>query len=126
MHATKPQTLAYGLNDSPAGLAAWIVENSVPGVTAMVTQRETLYKDKLLTNLTIYWTTQTINSSCRLYYETMHIRQDPGRRIDLPTAMSIFPKDLSHSRGNGRSSNITCSDGHRCCEAATFRNGRSR
>jgi pimeloyl-ACP methyl ester carboxylesterase len=93
-HATKPQTLAYGLNDSPAGLAAWIVEKFRAWSDCNGDVEKRFTKDELLTNLTIYWATQTINSSCRLYYETMHIWQNPGRRIELPTAMAMFPKDF--------------------------------
>lgn len=94
MHATKPQTLAYGLNDSPAGLAAWIVEKFRAWSDCDGDLEKRFSKDELLTNLTIYWATQTINSSCRLYYETMHNWRNPGRRIELPTAMAMFPKDL--------------------------------
>jgi pimeloyl-ACP methyl ester carboxylesterase len=94
MHGTKPLTLAYGLNDSPAGLAAWIVEKFRAWSDCDGDVEKRFTKDELLTNLTIYWATQTINSSCRLYYETMHIWQNPGKRIELPTAMAMFPKDL--------------------------------
>ncbi|HUI39322.1 MAG TPA: epoxide hydrolase [Methanothrix sp.] len=94
MHATKPQTLAYGLNDSPAGLAAWIVEKFRAWSDCDGDVEKRFTKDELLTNLTIYWATETINSSCRLYYETMQIWRGPGKKIELPTAMSIFPKDL--------------------------------
>src|SRR4051812_731353 len=65
VQATRPQTLAYGLNDSPIGLAAWILEKfltwSDPGT------RDGLSADDLLTNVMIYWTTRTIGSSMRLY-----------------------------------------------------------
>lgn len=94
MHATKPQTLAYGLNDSPAGLAAWIIEKFRAWSDCDGDVEKRFTKDELLTNLTIYWATETINSSCRLYYETTHIWQDPGKRIELSTAMAIFPKDF--------------------------------
>ena len=93
---TKPQTLAYGLNDSPAGLAAWIVEKfrSWSDCDGDVQRRFT--KDELLTNATIYWATQTINSSMRLYYEAEHnpglFKQ--GERITVPCAVALFPKDI--------------------------------
>jgi pimeloyl-ACP methyl ester carboxylesterase len=93
---TKPQTLAYGLNDSPAGLAAWIVEKfrSWSDCAGDVEQRFT--KDELLANATIYWATETINSSMRLYYEAQHnpgpFRQ--GERIEVPSAVALFPKDI--------------------------------
>lgn len=97
IQATKPQTLAYGLNDSPVGLAAWIVEKfrSWSDCDGDVERRFT--KDELLTNLTIYWATETINSSIRLYYEHRHNSSPPkhGERIQVPTAVALFPKDLS-------------------------------
>lgn len=98
IQATKPQTLAYGLNDSPVGLAAWLVEKfrSWSDCDGDVERRFT--KDELLTNLTIYWATETINSSIRLYYEHRHNPSPPkhGERIQVPTAVALFPKDLSH------------------------------
>src|SRR5437016_7871070 len=69
---TRPQTLAYGLNDSPAGLAAWIVEKwrSWSDCGGDVLSHFTM--DELLTNISIYWFTETIASSVRLYYENAH------------------------------------------------------
>lgn len=94
LQSTKPQTLAYGLNDSPAGLAAWIVEKfrAWSDCDGEVEQRFT--KDDLLTNLTIYWATETINSSTRLYYESSHWSPNVGKRAEVPTAIAMFPKDL--------------------------------
>ena len=92
-HASKPQTLASGLNDSPAGLAAWVVEKFRAWSDCDGDIEKRFSKDDLLTNLTIYWATQTINSSIRLYYETV---RNPGRwgRVEVPTAMLMSPKDL--------------------------------
>ena len=72
IQGTKPQTLGYALNDSPAGLAAWIVEKfrAWSDVDGNVEKKFT--KDELLTNITIYWVTQTANSAGRLYYEARH------------------------------------------------------
>ena len=95
LQATKPQTLAYGLTDSPAGLAAWIVEKfrSWSDCGGDVESRFT--KDELLANVTLYWVTGTINSSTRLYYETMHAPwPNAGKRVEVPTANAMFPKDL--------------------------------
>jgi pimeloyl-ACP methyl ester carboxylesterase len=97
IQGTKPQTLAYGLNDSPAGLAAWIVEKyrTWSDCDGEVERRFT--KDELLTTITIYWATQTINSSMRLYYETQRhpwaLQQ--GERIGVPSAMAVFPREIS-------------------------------
>jgi pimeloyl-ACP methyl ester carboxylesterase len=95
VQGTKPQTLAYGLTDSPAGLAAWIIEKfrSWSDCSGDVEKRFT--KDELLANLTVYWATGTINSSIRLYYETMHNPwPNAGKRVEVPTGLAMFPKDL--------------------------------
>jgi hypothetical protein len=67
MHMSKPQTLAYGLNDSPVGLAAWITEKFRGWSDGEIEQIYTF--DELLTNITIYWATGTIYSSIRGYFE---------------------------------------------------------
>jgi len=96
IQGTKPQTLGYGLNDSPAGLAAWIVEKfrSWSDCDGDVERRFT--KDELLTNIMIYWVTETINSSVRLYCESMRSgRFGPAsERIEVPTAGAIFPAEI--------------------------------
>ena len=95
IQSTKPQTLAYGLNDSPVGLLAWIIEKfrSWSDSDGDVERRFT--KDELLTNVMIYWVTQTINSANRLYYESQH---NPSKNnvehTNVPTGVAIFPKDL--------------------------------
>ena len=96
LQATKPQTLGYGLNDSPAGLAAWIVEKyrSWSDCGGDVERRFT--KDEILTQLTIYWVTETINSANRLYFERDRSprRLESGDRVNVPTAAAIFPGDI--------------------------------
>ena len=95
IQGTRPQTLSYGLNDSPVGLAAWVVEKfrSWSDCDGEVERRFT--KDELLTNVTIYWVTETVHSSMRLYYETLqaplHFKQ--GERIQVPCAVAHFPKE---------------------------------
>lgn len=100
LQGTRPQTAAYGLNDSPAGLAAWIVEKFRAWSDCGGDLESRFTKDELLTNVTIYWATETINSSMRRYYE---VRHDPsprplklGERIETPTGIAMFPgeKDL--------------------------------
>ena len=88
-----PQTLAYGLNDSPAGLASWIIEKFRAWSDNDGDLESAFTKDELLTNLTIYWATQTINPSMRLYYETA---RDPGQfgRVEVPTGMLMTDKDM--------------------------------
>jgi len=92
-HSSKPQTLATGLNDSPAGLAAWLVEKFRRWSDCDGAIETRFSKDELLTNLTIYWATETINSSIRLYYETA---RHPGNwgRVEVPTGMLMSPKDM--------------------------------
>ncbi len=95
MQGTRPQTLAYGLNDSPVGLAGWIVEKWRAWSDCGGDVERSYTKDELLTNVMIYWVTQTINSSVRLYREN---RGEFGRagRIETPTAVAMFPKEISH------------------------------
>jgi microsomal epoxide hydrolase len=96
IQGTKPQTLGYGLSDSPAGLCAWIVEKFRTWSDCGGDVLSRFTKDELLANVTLYWVTETINSSTRLYYET----RKSGRigvtqgRIETPTAIAIFPKEL--------------------------------
>jgi pimeloyl-ACP methyl ester carboxylesterase len=100
IQSTRPQTLAYGLNDSPAGLAAWIVEKYREWSDCQGELQTRFTKDELLTNIMIYWVTQTINSSMRRYYEARHnAYPNPlrvGERINTPTGIAMFPgeKDL--------------------------------
>ncbi len=95
---TKPQSLSYGLNDSPAGLAGWIVEKWRAWSDCGGDVEARFSKDELLTNLTIYWATETIASSIRLYYER---EQAPpplvaDQPIGVPTAFARFPVELTH------------------------------
>ncbi len=96
IQGTKPQTLGYALNDSPAGLAAWIVEKFRTWSDCDGDVERRFSKDELLTNIMIYWVTKTINSSVRLYCESMRSgRFGPtGQRVEVPTAGAIFPKEL--------------------------------
>jgi pimeloyl-ACP methyl ester carboxylesterase len=96
IQGTRPQTLAYGLNDSPAGLAAWIVEKFRTWSDCNGDVETRFTKDDLLTNIMVYWITQSINSSTRLYYESRHHpwRPDTTKRIETPTAAAIFPREI--------------------------------
>lgn len=95
LQSTKPQTLAYGLNDSPVGLAAWIVEKFRAWSDCNGNIEDRFSKDELLTNITIYWATETINSSFLPYYEPDHSPQEhSAKRVEVPTGVAIFPKDL--------------------------------
>jgi microsomal epoxide hydrolase len=97
IQATKPQSLGYGLNDSPAGLAAWIVEKFRTWSDCNGDVESRFTRDELLTNVTLYWVTQTITSSMRLYYESMRAGAAPQGlgKVAVPTACAIFPKELA-------------------------------
>jgi len=92
--STKPQTVGYGLDDSPAGLAAWIVEKFRSWSDSAGNVEQKFTKDELLTNITIYWVTRTATSSARIYYENQRAA-GPQRRVDVPTACAVFPKEIS-------------------------------
>jgi pimeloyl-ACP methyl ester carboxylesterase len=95
MHQTRPQTLAYGLNDSPLGLAAWTIEKFYSWSDCHGDLESVFTKDELLTNIMIYWVTQTINSSTRLYYETYHQGYAAySGRIAVPTGVAFFLDEL--------------------------------
>jgi pimeloyl-ACP methyl ester carboxylesterase len=96
IQGTKPQTLAYGLNDSPAGLAGWILEKFQAGSDCHGDVLGHFTLDQLCTNLTIYWVTGTINSSTRLYFESMKsggLAAIEGR-IEVPAAIAVFPAEM--------------------------------
>lgn len=95
MHRTKPQTAAVGLTDSPAGLAAWIVEKlrSWSDCGGDLEQRFT--RDEVLTNVTIYWLTSTIASSMRMYRANAALpAEQHARRVEVPSGFSIFAGDV--------------------------------
>jgi pimeloyl-ACP methyl ester carboxylesterase len=94
IQGSKPQTLAYGLNDSPAGLASWLVEKFRAWSDCDGDVERRFTKDELLTNIMIYWVTATVNSAARLYYESMHHASESPQRIEVPVGMAIFPKDI--------------------------------
>ena len=99
IQGTKPQTLAYGLNDSPVALAAWIIEKFRAWSDCDGNVEVKFSKDELLTNVMIYWATQTINSSIRGYYDGMHrqwneeTQDESAQNNKVPVGMAIFPKD---------------------------------
>ena len=95
IQSTKPQTLGYGLNDSPAGLAAWLVEKW-RSWTQSGGDPLARFGDLLLETLTLYWVTGTITSSMRDYYDNRW-HGDPvraGHRVTVPTAFATFSHHL--------------------------------
>lgn len=95
IQATRPQTLAYGLNDSPVGLAAWIIEKVRAWSDCGGDVERRFTKDEILTNVMIYWIGETINASMRRYYEARHNPAPdplkPTDRIETPTGIAMFP-----------------------------------
>jgi pimeloyl-ACP methyl ester carboxylesterase len=92
--STKPQTIGSALDDSPAGLAAWIVEKFRSWSDSDGNVEKHFTKDDLLTNITIYWVTQTATSSARIYYENQRAKPAQGR-VQVPTACAVFPKEIN-------------------------------
>jgi pimeloyl-ACP methyl ester carboxylesterase len=95
VQATEPQTLAYALNDSPVGLATWIIEKFKDWADCDGDVYRRFTRDELLTNVTLYWMTETIHSSCRLYYESSRapLRFKPDDFVRVPTGVAHFPKE---------------------------------
>jgi pimeloyl-ACP methyl ester carboxylesterase len=98
IQATKPQSLGYGLNDSPAGLAGWIVEKYRSWSDCGGEIERRFDRDTVLTHLTIYWVTETINPANRMYCERDREARTlgPGERVEVPCAMALFPADIDH------------------------------
>jgi pimeloyl-ACP methyl ester carboxylesterase len=92
--STKPQTVGYALDDSPAGLAAWIVEKFRSWTDNDGVIEKKFTKDELLTNVMIYWVTQSGTSSARIYYENQRAKPQQ-RKVEVPTACAVFPKEIS-------------------------------
>jgi pimeloyl-ACP methyl ester carboxylesterase len=94
IQSTKPQTLGYGLNDSPAGLAAWILEKWRSWADTRGNLDERFSRDFLLTTVTLYWVTQTITSSMRDYFDNdnpqFRIPLGPGDVVQVPTGIAVF------------------------------------
>jgi pimeloyl-ACP methyl ester carboxylesterase len=93
IQSTKPQTLGYGLADSPAGLAAWILEKW----RAWSDPNCTIDRDLLLTTVTLYWVTGTITSSMRDYYDNRWFREPlgPDDFVDVPTGFAKFDNHMA-------------------------------
>lgn len=94
IQGTKPQTLGVGLTDSPAGLASWIVEKFHAWCDCGDNIESRFSKDDLLTNITIYWATNSAASSTRIYYENRVATPVQGR-VTVPTACALFPKEIT-------------------------------
>jgi pimeloyl-ACP methyl ester carboxylesterase len=99
VQSTRPQTLAYGLTDSPVGQLAWMVEKFREWTDSAKVPEDAIDRDLMLTIISIYWYTATAGSSAQHYYEGAEdlrraasgIRQSP---ISVPVGVAVFPKDI--------------------------------
>ena len=96
IQSTRPQTLAYALTDSPAGQLAWIVEKFKEWTDpAARLPEDAVDRDRLLTDVSIYWLTATAGSSARLYYEGAKSWGQPTEPSAVPTGVAVFPMDIT-------------------------------
>ncbi len=106
VQATRPQTLGYGLTDSPVGQLAWIIEKFKEWSHAVEIPEDAIDRDVLLTNVMLYWLTRTGASSAHMYYENMHANswgKQPGK---TPTGVAVFAEDVAIRRYAERGHNI--------------------
>jgi pimeloyl-ACP methyl ester carboxylesterase len=99
IQGTRPQTLGYALEDSPAGLCAWIVEKFGAWSDRGPSPQECFTRDQLLTNVTVYWVTATATSSTRLYYEMRQAGRGalPQGYVGVPTGVAHFPGEVTRT-----------------------------
>ena len=96
IQSTRPQTLAYALTDSPAGQLAWIVEKFKEWTDpAAELPEDAVDRDRLLTDVSIYWLTATAGSSARLYYEGAKSWGQANEPSAVPTGVAVFPMDIT-------------------------------
>ncbi|MER6374012.1 epoxide hydrolase family protein [Streptomyces mirabilis] len=91
--ATRPQTIGYSLVDSPVGLLAWILDKFAEWSDTEDSPFETISRDRVLDDVTLYWLTRTGASAARIYYES-HNSLDPELRVDVPSAITMYPRDI--------------------------------
>jgi pimeloyl-ACP methyl ester carboxylesterase len=97
VHTSDPQSLAYGLDDSPVALAAWLLERRRNWSDCDGDIEKVFSRDQLITTIMLYWLTRTGGSSIRFYWETAHEASrapSPGKAITAPTAIATLPADL--------------------------------
>jgi len=95
VQGTQPQTLGIALDDSPAGLLAWIAQRFRDWSDCGGDLSRSFARDQLLTNVMLYWVTRSFTSSARLYWETMRsgVLREPLAHVDVPTGVARFPKE---------------------------------
>ncbi|MFD6395315.1 epoxide hydrolase family protein [Nocardia sp. NPDC060249] len=99
IQASRPQTVAYGLHDSPIGQLAWIVEKFKEWTfPAAGLPEDAVDRDRLLTNVMLYWLTGTAGSSAALYYEATHVRSWETTPLTTPVGVAVFAEDIAIRR----------------------------
>jgi pimeloyl-ACP methyl ester carboxylesterase len=106
MQATRPQTLAYGLTDSPVGQLAWIMEKFAEWSHGDGVPDDVIDRDRLLTNAMLYWLTGTAGPAANMYYENMHADGWPTPSI-TPTGVAVFAEDIPIRRYGEQLNTIT-------------------
>jgi pimeloyl-ACP methyl ester carboxylesterase len=107
LQGTRPQTVGYGLEDSPAGQLAWIVEKFKEWTdSARELPDDAVPRDRMLANVAVYWFTRTATSSANLYYELAHARMLP-EYSPVPMGVAVFGADLAIRRYGERLFNVT-------------------
>jgi hypothetical protein len=106
IQATRPQTLAYGLTDSPTGQLAWIVEKFREWTHGGEVPEDVIDRDRILTNVMLYWLTGTAGSAANLYYEQTHSGNWPTPST-APTGVLVTAEDIAIRRYAEQSNNIT-------------------
>ncbi|WP_031464263.1 epoxide hydrolase family protein, partial [Sciscionella sediminilitoris] len=91
--ATRPQTIGYSLVDSPVGLLAWILDKFAEWSDTEDSPFETISRDRILDDVTLYWLTRSGASAARIYYES-HNSLDPELRVDVPSAITTYPRNI--------------------------------
>ena len=104
IQSTRPQTLGYGLTDSPVGQLAWIMERFQSWTHAELPE-EAVDRDTMLTNVMLYWLTRTAGSAANIYYEDMHSGQWPEPST-VPTGVAVFAEDIAIRRYAEQGNNI--------------------
>ena len=97
LQGTKPMSLAIAQADSPAGMAAWIVEKFRTWSDCDGNIESVYSKDQLLTNIMFYWAPNSIVSAARMYYESRRDTGGFGGRVEVPVAAAVFPKEIYRS-----------------------------
>jgi epoxide hydrolase len=92
--STRPQTVGYALTDSPSGQAAWILEKFWAWTDCDGHPENILSRDELLDNVMLYWVTASAASSARLYWESFGPGRRVVRQVDVPTGVTVFPKEI--------------------------------